>query len=392
MEKPSILLVYNPDLNENALRRQERRLSQLRHNLMREGLQRFGKSGIHIITTPYSGIDLKNSRVYLLSNTGVGKRHLINPICTYRVTMHPEVHAICKKLEELGIACFNSPIVSSITSDKDRVHMILKNKGVPTPETYCVSKNSGRYEILHHLPCISSRRIVVKPNDGTQSMGVRQFDKRDVKNIADHSVFLLANQDAKILLQEAMPFRLSYKVLMCRDDKDIFAPYYAQAQLMLSKAQIPLYLNRSLFYGYLGLRLSLLRLGNSLDRDDLDTQIQAVVLAASQAIESYFKRKYKILPGVLSLELMFRVKQRMDGKPIVEPVVLEVNSMPGSPDLSHADELAGVSDFREAEAASILRLFHNEMNKKGGHGSLSRTTNLTQHPKHIGGRKWANAA
>lgn len=82
---------------------------------------------------------------------------------------------ILHALSEMGIVVYNNPRGIERTVDKVMTSFLLKQAGIPTPDTWvCESKEKA--EFIHQQECGQGRKLVSKPLFGSQGVGVHLLD------------------------------------------------------------------------------------------------------------------------------------------------------------------------------------------------------------------------
>lgn len=82
---------------------------------------------------------------------------------------------ILHTLSEMGIVVYNNPRGIERTVDKAMTSFLLKQAGLPTPETWiCESKEKA--EFIYRQECGQGKKLVIKPLFGSQGIGVHLLD------------------------------------------------------------------------------------------------------------------------------------------------------------------------------------------------------------------------
>ncbi len=82
---------------------------------------------------------------------------------------------ILHALSEMGIVVYNNPRGIERTVDKVMTSFLLKQAGIPTPNTWiCESKEKA--EFIYQQECGQGRKLVSKPLFGSQGVGVHLLD------------------------------------------------------------------------------------------------------------------------------------------------------------------------------------------------------------------------
>ncbi len=82
---------------------------------------------------------------------------------------------ILHALSEMGIVVYNNPRGIERTVDKAMTSFLLKQAGLPTPETW-VCESNGKAEFIYRQECGKGKKLVIKPLFGSQGIGVHLLD------------------------------------------------------------------------------------------------------------------------------------------------------------------------------------------------------------------------
>lgn len=83
---------------------------------------------------------------------------------------------ILHTLSEMGIVVYNNPCGIERTVDKARTSVLLKQAGLPTPDTWvCESKEQA--EFIYQRECRQKKKLILKPLFGSQGNGMHLLDQ-----------------------------------------------------------------------------------------------------------------------------------------------------------------------------------------------------------------------
>ncbi|MFB3116250.1 MAG: RimK family alpha-L-glutamate ligase [Gammaproteobacteria bacterium] len=82
---------------------------------------------------------------------------------------------ILHTLSEMGIVVYNNPRGIERTVDKAMTSFLLKQAGLPTPETW-VCESNEKAEFIYRQECGQGKKLVIKPLFGSQGIGVHLLD------------------------------------------------------------------------------------------------------------------------------------------------------------------------------------------------------------------------
>lgn len=82
---------------------------------------------------------------------------------------------ILHTLSEMGIVVYNNPRGIERTVDKAMTSFLLKQAGLPTPETW-VCESNEKAEFIYRQQCGQGGKLVIKPLFGSQGIGVHLLD------------------------------------------------------------------------------------------------------------------------------------------------------------------------------------------------------------------------
>lgn len=82
---------------------------------------------------------------------------------------------ILHTLSALGIVVYNNPCGIERTVDKAMTTVLLRQAGLPTPDTWiCESKDQA--EFIYQRECRNNRKLIVKPLFGSQGIGIHLLE------------------------------------------------------------------------------------------------------------------------------------------------------------------------------------------------------------------------
>ena len=321
----------------------------------------------NVLSVAHSDIRIEGRNVFITqTESRITKVERIIPLCSYRLSLHPRVTKVSLLLEKLGVPCFNSAIVSRITNNKIETHEVLTKANIPAPKTLAINLPLDREEISKRLSTFSAKYIVLKSNQGSSRHRVQIFPIERIDKMLAHAMKLLNRVKKTVLIQEKVKFNVSYKVYLCDCPGQGLVAFAGEARLLFQNKFINLYCGFDLMFKYLCTLAKIRKLNLTVynNNNKLKEEVHGLAEKAGLAIARYSQGKYGRSPTILVPEIMFNLEALSSNCFQFKPVVIEVNSFPGSHEL---DKTAPneIVKFRKAVANSIKSFCMNQIRCNG---------------------------